>query len=303
MSGAVYFRTGRRVVQMSATAVCSDAVSHGQHACGIVGSGTERLRMVSGFVHSGLMAGDRVWCFPNGCRPEVLEWLHRDNTAGDDAVASGQLTVMPTDESMLSVLDSDPGGVIDGLRRAVDAAIAEGWNGFRLVGDLGWATRGPSCAQHLLDFEARVGEVLDGSPAAALCQYDRYRFDADTMVALTGAHAAVVGTVEIPAGEELVCTPLTGPALGLRLAGEVDLSNREVFGAALDAAMSGTGDAHLELSELAFIDHTGVQIMLQAAERLGPGRRLVLHRPPRSLNVSLTLLWETPKLVVAGEPA
>lgn len=288
---------------MSASAVCSDTLSHGQHACGIVGSGAERLRMVSSFVHSGLVAGDQVWCFPNGCRPEVLEWLHRDNAADDDAVASGQLTVMPTDESMLSVLDSDPGGVIDGLRRAVDDAVAEGWNGFRLVGDLGWAVRGPSCAQHLLDFEARVGEVLDGSPAAALCQYDRYRFDADTMMALTGAHAAVVGAVEIPVGEELMCTPLNGPAPGLRLTGEVDLSTREALVTALDAAISGAGDLHLELSELAFIDHTGVQIMLQVAERLGPGRRLVLHRPPRSLNVSLKLLWETPKLVAAGEPA
>ena len=285
--------------------VSSDTVSHGQHVCGLVGSAAERVRMINRFVHSGLAAGDRVWCFPNGCQPEVLSWLHKDGSDNGShldegaAMACGQLVVQPTHESVLSVLGSNPASVVDGLRRAVDDALDDGWNGFRMVGDLGWAIRGPSCVPQLLDFEARVGKVLTGLPAATLCQYDRHRFNVDTMTALAGAHAAVVGTV-CDAG--LRCIPLSWPAPGLRLVGEVDLSNHDMLSAQLDAAMDGTGDLHLELSELEFIDNGGARILIRAANQLGAARRLVLHRPPLSLNVALTMAYDAPNLVVAPTP-
>lgn len=288
---------------MAPTAAWSEAVRYGQHACGIVGSGSERLRMVSSFVRSGLLAGDRVWCFPNGLRSEVLNRLRRDDVVDDDVLASGQLTVLPTQESALCFLDSDPAAVVDGVRRAVDDALDDGWNGFRMVGDLGWATRAPCCPQHLIDFERRIGEVLAGSPAATLCQYDRYRFDPATMVTLTGMHAAVLGSVQV--SEQLTCGPLDLLAgsgrSGLRLAGELDLATRQVFTTALDEVLRGTGDLHLELSELTFIDIGGVQVILQAAERLWPGRRIILHWSPPSLRIALHLLCDTHKLVDAEE--
>ncbi|MGQ0777569.1 MAG: MEDS domain-containing protein [Pseudonocardiales bacterium] len=300
---------------MAPTTSWSEAVRHGQHACGIVGSGPERLRMVSGFVRSGLLAGDRVWCFANGSRSEILGWLRRDQVVENDALDSGQLTVLPTHESALCFLESDPDAVVDGLRRAVDDALDDGWNGFRMVGDLGWATREQCCPQHLIDFEERIGEVLAGSPAATLCQYDRYRFDVATMVTLTGMHAAVLGSVQV--GEQLTCCPLDGllrldrpPGLdgpqgsGLRLVGEVDLATREVFTTALDEAMSGTGDLHLDLSELTFIDIGGVQVMLSSAERMWPSRRIILHWSPPSLKIALHVLCRTHKLIDAeGESA
>lgn len=289
----------------------SEVVHHGQHACGIVGSGSERLRMVSGFVRSGLLAGDRVWCFANGSRSEILGWLRRDEVVEDDALGSGQLTVLPTHESALCFLESDPDAVVDGLRRAVDDALDDGWNGFRMVGDLGWATREQCCPRRLIDFEERIGEVLAGSPAATLCQYDRYRFDVATMVTLTGMHAAVLGSVQV--GEQLTCRPLDGLSgsglpgsdlSGLRLVGEVDLATREIFTTALDEAMSSTGDLHLDLSELTFIDIGGVQVMLRSAERLWPSRRIFLHWSPPSLKIALHLLCHTHKLIDAeGESA
>jgi anti-anti-sigma regulatory factor len=299
--GAVYRRVKiasahATVVMVTRTALCSSALRHGEHVCGIVGSGYERFPMVSDFVRGGLTAGDRVWCFPHGGRAEVIARLLRDQAADRDAIASGQLVVLPAHESALAAVASHPGRVIDDLYRAVDDALDDGWNGFRVVGDLGWASRGPSCPDRLLDYELEVGEVLATSPATALCQYDRYRFDAETMVALTSVHATVFGTLSLPVGDQLEIRPLVGMS-GLRLIGEVDLSTRHYLQTALDTTPDEDGDLHLELSELAFIDIGGVQILLRAAERLAPGRQLVVHRPPRSLRLALDLLWEAPNLV------
>lgn len=282
-------------VVVTRTALCSSSLNHGEHACGIVGSGPERLHMVSAFVRGGLAAGDRVWCFPRGSRTAVLDRLRRDDTI-DEALASGQLHVRAAHESALAAAVCDPDRAIDGLRRAVDDALHAGWNGFRVVGDPGWASPVPSCPDRLLDFEMRIGEVLAESPAAALCQYDRYRFDAETMMALTSVHAAVVGTPGLPPGDQLSIRPLVGMS-GLRLVGEVDLSTRQALRTALDAAATAPGDLHMELSELAFIDIGGVHLLLRTAQGLGQGRRMVVHRPPRSLRLALDLLWQTPKLV------
>lgn len=252
--------------------------------------------MVSGFVSSGLAAGDRVWCLTNGKRDEVLDRLRRDQAADDEAMASGQLLVLPTHESLLASAAISPDRVIDTLRRKIDDALGNGWNGFRIIADPGSVASGRCCPGRLLDFEERLGELLADAPATALCQYDRYRFDAETMVALTSVHDEVVGTLALPVGDELLIRPLVG-ICGLRLIGEVDLSTRHALRTALSSVPEGSDDLHLELSELAFIDIGGVAELLSAAETLGPGRRMVLHRPPRSLRLALDLLWETPKLV------
>lgn len=254
--------------------------------------------MVSSFVRSGLEAGDRVWCFPNGGRSDVLGWLRRDDLAVDDVMASGQLDVQPAHESPLTALASHPERVIDCLRAAVDDATSCGWGGFRIIGDLGWTNRGRHCPGRLLDFETRVGDMLATLPATALCQYDRYRFDAATMVALTTLHRGVVGTLTVPIGDDLVISPWAGGA-GLRLVGEIDLCTHECLRAALEDAVHGRGDLHLELSGLAFIDLGGVAVVLRAADRLGPGRQMVVHQAPHSLRLALDLLWPTSNLVEA----
>lgn len=93
----------------------------------------------------------------------------------------------------------------------------------------------------------------------------------------------------LPAEAGLRPTP---PACrALRVAGEIDLSNRHELDEALRAAALLGEDIHLELGELTFIDVGSVTVLVQAAMRLPPGRRMVLHDPPRSLRRIIALCW------------
>jgi anti-anti-sigma factor len=66
----------------------------------------------------------------------------------------------------------------------------------------------------------------------------------------------------------------------LRLQGEVDLTNRETFEAAVERMTNIGGDLVIDLSELTFIDAAGLRALAQAAYRTdGEGRLLRLHRP------------------------
>ena len=88
----------------------------------------------------------------------------------------------------------------------------------------------------------------------------------------------------------MVITTLTSEH-GLRLAGEVDFSNRHELETALDSWADHDTDLHLDLSELDFIDTGSTRLLVAAAARLSPGRRLFLHHPPRHLQRILALLW------------
>jgi anti-anti-sigma factor len=78
---------------------------------------------------------------------------------------------------------------------------------------------------------------------------------------------------------------------GLRLAGEVDLRCRGMLEQALEAALAGDGDVHLDLAGVRFIDVGGATLFVRAASRLDGDRRLVLHQPSDSLRRMIELLW------------
>lgn len=87
----------------------------------------------------------------------------------------------------------------------------------------------------------------------------------------------------------MAITPLPGQA-GLRVAGEVDITNHEEFRSALAALPAdGVASVHLDLSLLGFMDVAGARELV--ALRLSrPCLRLILHNPPASLRRIIGLL-------------
>ncbi|MFF8590409.1 STAS domain-containing protein [Streptomyces sp. NPDC015220] len=93
------------------------------------------------------------------------------------------------------------------------------------------------------------------------------------------------------AAPELRVCPLPRRA-GLRAAGEVSLVTRALWERVLDRAVREGEDVYcLELSAVTFVDVAGVGALADAARRLGPGRRIVLHRPPSGVLRMLEMFW------------
>ena len=106
------------------------------------------------------------------------------------------------------------------------------------------------------------------------------------------------------AGIRRAAQPLTIATLadrpGLRLVGEVDLTSWNLLEAELNSWSTGDTDVHLDLTWLTFIDAHGAMLLVRAAERLGPGRSLVLHSPPSVLRRLLELLWHDEDTIKMG---
>lgn len=83
-----------------------------------------------------------------------------------------------------------------------------------------------------------------------------------------------------------------GELVRLTVAGEVDVSTREQFRAALGELLGALGDVRLDLQGVPFMDTRGVTLVVHTAKRLDEeGGRLIVHDPPDSLTRIFETLW------------
>ncbi|MGC5009925.1 STAS domain-containing protein [Streptosporangium sp. DT93] len=69
----------------------------------------------------------------------------------------------------------------------------------------------------------------------------------------------------------------TGPPPGVRCEGDIDVSTREVLVRALDLALERTsGDLHVDLHGVDFVDVGGLRVLAEAAFGLAEGRALLV---------------------------
>ena len=66
---------------------------------------------------------------------------------------------------------------------------------------------------------------------------------------------------------------------GLRLVGELDASNVDQLSEAIAPEIAEGGDLTLDLAGLAFMDSTGIQVIVRTAQNLGERGTLVLVSP------------------------
>jgi anti-anti-sigma factor len=77
---------------------------------------------------------------------------------------------------------------------------------------------------------------------------------------------------------------------GFRLVGELDASNVGVLGDALDPEVAQGGDLTLDLGGLAFMDSSGIQVLIRTAQDLRGNGRLFLRSPGDLVRRILTLI-------------
>ena len=82
----------------------------------------------------------------------------------------------------------------------------------------------------------------------------------------------------------------TGQPRGFRLIGELDISNAETLAAVLDREVEEQGDISLDLSDLTFIDSSGIRVLLRAMDRLSGRGKIILASPTSSVRHVLSLM-------------
>lgn len=255
-------------------------VTPGDHACAAFGSDQQLAEIASEFVADGLVRQEKV-CFldDEGAADAMLRRLGEDLGDVPSILASGQLAIVPQEATRAS-FQGPTEELLDVISESIAAAVDQGMAGFRLTGQLTAAAQ-RSAGISLADFDLALDQIWADCPVSVLCPYDTRRLPAGELEKLRGLHRIELVAPAI-FDDGLLRITQSGP-FGLRLAGEVDKSNRcsvhAVVESLLDSALRSTersDEIRLNLTSLRFLDVTAAAQLVHAAEAFPISHRLVL---------------------------
>ncbi|WP_051809613.1 MEDS domain-containing protein [Actinoplanes subtropicus] len=241
-----------------------DQVTLGDHVCWTVDDDATRLEAIAGFVRAGLGARHRV-IYAGDDPGAVLAGLERHGIGTRSAIDQGLLHATTAEASYLTGGVFDPEATLELWRGEIARARSAGCPGIRVVGDMTWASRRVPGAERLPWYEAQVNTFFLDGYVAGVCAYDRRRFDPLDLRRLSWAHPGAAATrVPFEPGSALRARRIRDP-YGLRLAGEVDLSNRDALRAVIEHLFDEEPAATVDVSELTFADTAASRILVDAA--------------------------------------
>lgn len=168
-------------------------IDHGKHVCMVYDDADEQLAVAVPYMADGLRNGD--------CCAYIADDLTVDQVkaalegGGVDVrreIDRGALMLLTKREAYLRNNAFDPAEMIDFLGRAVDDAVARGFAGFRVTGEMTWALGGEVGCDRLAEYEALLNRFFPGSRASAICQYNRRRFSPEIVRDVLRTHPIAI---------------------------------------------------------------------------------------------------------------
>jgi hypothetical protein len=170
------------------------------HVCGFFNGSDEQYRVLGPFYKEAIDGGEKLLTIIDPkTRREHGEQLCRCGIDAARAETAGQLVVLGWDEAYLQDGEFDQ----DRMLVAVDAVIAQGreqgYARSRITGQMSWAFEGIPGSEQLIEYEARVNEVLTRTRQPAVCIYDLSRLTGAMMMDILRCHplTLVGGVVQV----------------------------------------------------------------------------------------------------------
>jgi hypothetical protein len=214
--------------------------------------------------------------FPDIVPPAtVASRLREENDTFAGALATDQVRVVSPEDVHLAGGYFDQHRMLAGFAQAVTEADADGYDGLRVSVDMTWAQRPVPGVEQLFDFEATANRLFPQRRLAAVCRYDRRRFDAEAIRRARAAHPITPGVSMLRFS--LMQTP------GLALSGQVDVNNHQALTGLLgalpdtDITMDLTGLTFADARTLTLIGQTAAARVHRTTLRCGQGIAGLLH--------------------------
>ncbi len=177
-------------VQMGFT---DESFPAGTHMCLIYADDLERRELISRFLESGLAAGEKVGYFADTRSPEKARtWLLNAGVQSPHDDKAGQLTFAVAEQVYCPQGKFIPDEMLATLQDFYQQAIDEGFSGARVSGEMSWALRGIPGSDRLIEYEARINEVVPDYPITPICQYNASLFDGATILNVLKVHPMMI---------------------------------------------------------------------------------------------------------------
>ncbi|WP_457205524.1 MEDS domain-containing protein [Nocardioides sp. P5_C9_2] len=261
-----------------------DSLEPGTHLCAFHRDEDQLARIVSTFVGQGVSAGDQLLYITTEEQAALLRT--RPDLQAHDALVAGQLLVRSFEDAYGRRRPDDLSTVADGFRAAAEQAQKNGFPGLRVAARMDGLAPLLGSRDEVLRWERMATGLQRELGVSSVCLYDASRLDEAFEAMLAHEHDGLA--------PELGETPLArflavDEPWGVRVSGEVDLSNRDVLHRVLVSRAAVTPRLHVDLAGVTFADVGSLSRMQSVAAGLPDGGCLVLHRVPAAVRRVLTV--------------
>jgi signal transduction histidine kinase len=176
-------------------------LEYGSHLCLTHETIAEQFDAALLFIQQGLARGDRCLILAEAGNAEQLVKLLADAgvEVAHEADRGALKVVTDLDVTRLLSGEFDPRTMVEFLRRAEAEALADGFAGLWITGDMAWAMGAGVSDKQLIEYEILLEEQLTNSRSIVICQYDRTRFEPGLIHDVLRTHPiAVIGDQVCP---------------------------------------------------------------------------------------------------------
>ena len=270
-------------------------VRRGEHACSRLVDPEDRERLSVAFIREGLRRGDKVvYICDHEDVDAVIGRLEALDPGLVSAMARGQFEVRRASEVYIPDGSFDPNRMVGLVRRDYESALADGYAGLSMTGEVPEAVCQAQGGRQVSLYEARLRRdrqeqvEVDAPLSSLLCQYDHERFAPVILSDIVAAHdvdvspelAAIGRRGELEAARDRSCG-------ALRLSGELDFSSASTVSEVLEKHFDGP--LTLDLADLSYVDVAGIRALCA-----GHREHLTIARASAAVRRMVALLaWDT----------
>lgn len=160
----------------------------GDHVCAFYHGSPDRDEVLMPYLRTGIRAGDKCICIVDSANTAAAVRL-LDPT---DDEQSAQLDVHLPENSYLAGGGFSREDMLNFWMDHLNAAVDDGFQFSRLVGEMTWALRDAPGVGDLVRYEAELNRVAPKYPTVVLCLYDLDRFSGEVVVSIVKTHPKVL---------------------------------------------------------------------------------------------------------------
>lgn len=249
----------------------------GTHLCALEPDGPQLDRVAATFVAQGLAAGDQLLYVASEGQVDGLVRSLSEHLDASHAMSTGQLV---TSSFELAYGSSRPEGlhtVADGFRLAAQQAHKRGFPGLRVAARMDQLTDLLGSMDEVRSWERMATDLQRDLRVSSVCLYDTSRLEPGDGATVAREHDGLAPDLEVA---PIATFLAVDEPWGVRVRGEVDVSNRHLLHRLVLSRAAVTPRLRLDLEGVRFADVGTVARLRAIAAALPEGGHLVLARVP-----------------------
>jgi HD-GYP domain-containing protein (c-di-GMP phosphodiesterase class II)/CheY-like chemotaxis protein len=168
-------------------------INDGEHLCAFYSDAKTQFSYIVPFITGGIESDKKcLYILDENTRGDLIKAFLDAGYSIDKALKSGQLVLYTKRETYIKDGYFEPEKMINLLKETEKQALAEGYSGVRVTGEMTWVLANPDDLGKLIEYENLLNSFIPGSKVSAICQYNEELFVESVLIDVVATHPSVI---------------------------------------------------------------------------------------------------------------